>query len=91
MLNENLLNDESTCVGKCVGCARTTSGYDRIFDFHVKFATLGSMNLRNDIFETCLRQSARGKTSEWDIRSYYDFVKTYTFHIDLELKSRFSH
>ena len=47
-----------------------------------------NINLKNDFFETCFQQSAKGKMTAWDVWQYHVFVKVLTFYLDLPLKSR---
>ena len=49
--------------------------YDTIFDFGVNFDILlyfvnfcYNVYLKNGIFKTCFRQSAKGKMTAWDVR-----------------------
>ena len=54
------------------------SGYDAFLIFmsnltfldvaHFCQILLSNINLKNDIFETCFRQSAKGKMTAWDVR-----------------------
>ena len=44
--------------------------------------------VKNCIFEKCFRQSVKGKITAWDFRYYYDFIKIWTFQLNLRLTSR---
>ena len=86
------------CISKCVNWAKIISGYDTIFDFHTKFDILecfqilnifsSNMYVKNGIFETCYRESAKCKMTARTGRKYYVSVKNWTWHCILPSKHR---